>query len=37
MHREMMQHANYRKILLSAKLDLVGIGVIHVSGTSGCG
>jgi hypothetical protein len=37
MHREMMHHAYHRKILLSGKLDFVGIGVIHVSGRSGCG
>jgi len=37
MHREMMHHAYHRKILLSGKLDFVGIGAIHVSGRSGCG
>jgi len=37
MHREMMRHAYHRNILLSGKLDFVGIGVIHVSGGSGCG
>jgi len=37
MHREMMHHAYHRTILLSDKLDFVGIGVIHVSGRSGCG
>ncbi len=33
----MMRHAYHRQILLSGKLDFVGIGVIHVSGRSGCG
>jgi hypothetical protein len=37
MHREMMHHAYHRTILLSGKLDFVGIGVIHVSGRSDCG
>ncbi len=37
MHRQMMHHAYHRKILLSGKVDFVGIGAIHVSGRSGCG
>lgn len=37
MHRQMMHHAYHRKILLSGKVDVVGIGVIRVSGRSGCG
>jgi hypothetical protein len=37
MHREMMHHAYHRQIVLSGKLDFVGIGVIHVAGRSGCG
>lgn len=37
MHRQMMHHAYHRKILLSGKVDFVGIGVIHVAGRSGCG
>lgn len=37
MHREMMHHADHRKILLSGKVDFVGIGVIHVFGRSACG
>jgi hypothetical protein len=37
MHREMMHLAYHRTILLSGKLDFVGIGVIHVSGRSDCG
>ena len=37
MHREMMHHAYHRRIVLSGKLDFVGIGVIHASGRSGCG
>jgi len=36
-HREMMRHAYHRQILLSGKLDFVGIGVIHVAGRSRCG
>jgi hypothetical protein len=37
LHRQMMHHAYHRKILLSGKVDFVGIGVLHVSGRSGCG
>jgi len=37
MHRQMMHHAYHRKIILSRKVDFVGIGVIHVAGKSGCG
>ncbi|HVH53573.1 MAG TPA: CAP domain-containing protein, partial [Actinomycetota bacterium] len=32
MHREMMHHADHRNVLLSGKVDFVGIGVIHISG-----
>ena len=37
MHRLMMHHAYHRKIILSPKVDFVGIGAIHTSGRSGCG
>jgi uncharacterized protein YkwD len=37
MHRQMMHHAYHRKILLSGKVDFVGVGVVHVAGRSGCG
>ena len=37
MHRLMMRHAYHRKIILSRKVQFVGIGVIHVAGKSGCG
>jgi hypothetical protein len=37
MHRQMMHHAYHRQIILSGKVDFVGIGVIRVSGRSGCG
>lgn len=37
MHRQMMHHDYHRMILLSGKVEFVGIGVIHVSGRSGCG
>jgi hypothetical protein len=37
MHRQMMRHAYHRKIILSRKVQFVGIGVIYVAGRSGCG
>lgn len=37
MHREMMHHADHRNILLSGKVNFVGIGMIHISGRSSCG
>ncbi len=37
MHRLMMHHTYHRKIILSRKVDFVGIGVIHTAGRSGCG
>jgi hypothetical protein len=37
MHRLMMRHAYHRKIILSPKVQFVGIGAIRVAGRSGCG
>jgi cysteine-rich secretory family protein len=37
MHQLMMHHAYHRNIILSNKVDFVGIGAIHRSGRSGCG
>jgi len=37
MHRLMMRHAYHRKIILSRKVQFVGIGAIRVDGRSGCG
>jgi cysteine-rich secretory family protein len=37
MHQLMMHHAYHRQIILSPKVDFLGIGVIHTSGRSGCG